>query len=110
MRPEGKKVARTENEEQTVVAIGWYEPGQWERLREVSADAKEMPANYQDWLAMASNTFAELVSLGFKVRIMVVDVDELLKWCQERGLPVNAESRSKFVTEEASRRAEPSGP
>ncbi|HMV52076.1 MAG TPA: hypothetical protein PLD20_15135 [Blastocatellia bacterium] len=78
--------------------LAWYKSDQWRRLREVSSDAEDMEARYEDWRQLAEEKLAELRKLGIQVRKVEVDVNELLTWCGIHGLPVNSETRAQFVT------------
>jgi hypothetical protein len=41
----------------------------------------------------------EFQALGLDVRKVDVDVDDLVEWCKQRGLAVDAEARAQYVTE-----------
>ena len=81
-----------------IVGIAWYRPEQWDYLREVAFDPEALPDTYEEWLALATQQFRDMQAMGFTVRKVEVDVGDLLKWCMERGVPVNGESRSGFAS------------
>lgn len=82
-----------------IIGVAWYRPEQWKRLREISSDVDELEETYDEWLQAASMNFEEVEKLGVYLQKVDIDVNELLMWCGIRGLPVNGESRSRFVTE-----------
>jgi hypothetical protein len=81
------------------IGVGWYRKEQWARLRSVSTDAKNLEPSYEDWLANAENALLNLHAEGADAVKVDVDVEELIRWCQEKKLPVDGKSRSAFVTE-----------
>jgi hypothetical protein len=81
------------------IGIAWYRPDQWEQLRKLSDDSDRLEGTYEEWLSYAEEQLAELRSRGCVVRRVDVDLDELLKWCTFKRLPLNGESRSQYVAE-----------
>ena len=81
------------------MGIAWYKPDQWERLREIFIDRKDIEFTYTEWLANAQRAFQQILFSGQSVQKMEVDVEELLAWCKSKGLEVNGKSRSAFVAE-----------
>jgi hypothetical protein len=82
-----------------LVGIAWYRSDQWQRLRELSVDTETLEQTHQEWLTMATKTLDDLQKAGLRVQKVDVDVEELVRWCQERELPVDAKARARFVTE-----------
>jgi hypothetical protein len=83
----------------TVVGVAWYRAEQWQRLREISADRKELEDSYQEWVRNVERAIKELNRNGIQSVKVAVEVEELLKWCQSRNKPVNGEARADFVSE-----------
>ena len=81
------------------IGIAWYRPDQWEQMRKLSDDAGRLEGTYEEWLSYAEAQFAELRSMGSRVQKVDVDLDELLKWCTLKRLPLNGESRAQYVAE-----------
>jgi hypothetical protein len=95
-----KKTARREakrkrNEQR--IGIAWYRPEQWQRLREIAADATVIEKTYAEWLARAESTRAQMVEKGFDIENVIVDVDELEAWCRQRALLIDGATRAQFV-------------
>ena len=82
-----------------VVGIAWFRAADWARLLEVSDDRDKLEDSHSKWLEQANQVLRELEKGGLKARRVVVDLDELMHWAAARNLPINGESRSKFVAE-----------
>jgi hypothetical protein len=83
-----------------VVGFAWYRPEQWQRVREISADADDLHDSYLEWLQSAEERFQELrSSSGIRVEKVDVYSEALILWCNERGLEINGEARSRYVAE-----------
>ena len=85
------------NKEKTVVGIAWYRPEQWKLLREVSADVKNLEETHSEWMAEANKTLAILKQQGVAFVKVDVDVEELVKWCSEKGVKIDGAARSEFA-------------
>lgn len=81
------------------IGIAWYRREQWQRLRQVSSDVDDLEETYEEWLNEASQTVRILKSIGASFEKVDVDVEELLRWCKDRGLSVDANARSGFAAE-----------
>ena len=109
-RPEGRRyvlysaVMKDSNEpkEETVVAIVWYRPEQWRRVRDIATDADELEASYAEWLQVAAEKLKQLRSSGLRVEKVDVDSEELILWCNERGLENNGQARAQYAAERLS--------
>ena len=91
-----------ESPDRMVLGFAWYRPDQWQRVREISADADDLHDNYLEWLQSAEERFQELRSSGLRVEKVEVHSEELLLWCNARGLEINGEARSLYVAERLS--------
>ena len=40
----------------TVAGVGWYKPGEWDRLRAIAPDADKLEGTHAQWLAFATPT------------------------------------------------------
>ena len=91
--------ARTRIRQGLQIGLGWYSAEQWLRLVEVSDDRGALDASYAEWQRSAEEAYAELQAQGHAVRKIMVRVDDLKAWCQERTRPVDAAARAEYVTE-----------
>ena len=80
------------------IAIAWYNPEDWERLREISDDSDELEETYEEWIFQAEKAFMDLRSAGMDATKIYIDLDELLGWCKEKNLKIDAGSRSNFTS------------
>ena len=94
----------------TFVGLAWYRPEQWQRLREISVDRAELEDTHREWLRNSEKAIRELNRNGIESVKVPLDVEELLHWCQSQNLPVDAEARSRYVTEKMQNDSEKSGP
>src|ERR1700730_11973354 len=89
---------KNSNESKIVTGVAWYRPEQWQRLREVSEDVDNLEETYEAWLKTAERMIADGIPGDVRVEKIDVDVEEVLAWCNVHGLPMNASSRSRFVS------------
>lgn len=98
----------TSNESRIVTGVAWYRPEQWARLREVSEDVENLEETYDAWLQTAERLIRDGIPPEEVVERIDIDVEEVLAWCNTHGLPMNASSRSKFVSERVRQKYEAS--
>ncbi|RJP31365.1 MAG: hypothetical protein C4527_07900 [Candidatus Omnitrophota bacterium] len=91
-----KENKETQNKEM-LLGIGWYRANQWDSLRKASTDAKYLAAKHADWLAGANADIARYKKMGMSIQKLNISIPELIKWCEEKKVPVNKDSRSRFV-------------
>jgi hypothetical protein len=97
---------KTPNQSQIITGVAWYRPEQWQRLREVSEDVDNLEETYDAWLQTAERMIRDGIPSDVIVERIDVDVEEVLAWCNVQGLPMNAESRARFVSERVRQRHE----
>ena len=90
---------RGEATDEMVIAIVWYRPGQWQRVRDVATDAEELEESYAEWLQLAESNFAELQGHGLRVEKVDIDSEKLILWCNERGMENDGKARSLYAAE-----------
>jgi hypothetical protein len=88
--------------EEMVIAVVWYRPEQWRRVRDIATDADELEANYAEWVQGAEEKLKQLRSSGLRVEKVDVDSEKLVLWCNERGLENNGQARSLYAAERLS--------
>ncbi|HCF60771.1 MAG TPA: hypothetical protein DFS52_22570 [Myxococcales bacterium] len=82
---------------QTRVYLAWYKRNQWPRLREMSAEPDRLAATYDEWLVDAKGQLQELRAQKIAVSRVVVDVEELLAWCERQGRKVEPAAAAEFA-------------
>jgi hypothetical protein len=92
----------TRSQDKPVVAIVWYRPEQWQRVRDIAADSDEFENSYVEWLQLAEEKAKELKGRGLRVEKVDLDSEKLILWCNERGLENDAKARSLYAAERLS--------
>ena len=92
-----------ESHDTMVVGFAWYRPDQWQRIRDISADKDDLHDSYLEWFQSAEARLQELRASGLRVERVDVQSEALILWCNERGLEINGESRSRYVAERLSK-------
>lgn len=83
------------------VAVGWYTPDEWARVKAVAADPEVFENSFQEWEAMATDALDDLRRAGAIPVKVSISADELRAWCLARGKPVRADARAEFVADKA---------
>ena len=91
--------ASASNEHTHILGIAWFRREQWDRLLEVSADRDDLEETFDEWVQWAQQHYDGLRRSGYNVTKIDVDVEELVRWCRQRGRPVDGEARSEFTVE-----------
>jgi hypothetical protein len=79
------------------MALAWFRPEQWDRLRAVAADSDRLETSYDTWREVAQETIDQLQQEGVVVEKIDVDLDELELWCRDNGLTLDASARANFA-------------
>ncbi len=81
-----------------VFGLAWWQPEQWDRLKEISADRDDLEDTYEQWRKYASKTLVNLQAQGQQIKKVSIDLEALIVWCNEKGQPVTGESRAEYVS------------
>lgn len=73
----------------------WYTPASWEQLRTV-ADDREALGTLAEFERKAERLIDEFEAEGFAVEKVVLDIDDLVRWCRENGFRVDQRGRSAY--------------
>jgi hypothetical protein len=87
-----------------VVGFAWFDRKQWKLLTEAVQNRNELEDTYEQWQLSALDAVRVIESRGQKIERVHVEVESLVSWCKEKGLPVNGESRAEYVTQIMRRR------
>ena len=82
---------------QTHFGVAWYKPFEWEKLLRIVSDAEVLELTHREWLKAAKKTFRELQADGIDPKRVIVAVDELVAWCHDNKVPIDAPARSQFT-------------
>jgi hypothetical protein len=103
-----KKDRAAASSEERVVGMAWFRKEDWPKLLEVSADPDQLEKTHQEWLEFALASIIDLRAKGLRVEKVDVGVDELVAWCQARGVPVDGKARADFAAFKLRKRHEKS--
>ena len=92
----------SQSQDQPVIAIVWYRPEQWQRVRDIAVDSDEFEDTYFEWLQLAEERTEELKGRGLRVEQVDLDSEKLILWCNERGLENDGKARSLYAAERLS--------
>ncbi|MGB7624899.1 MAG: hypothetical protein WBN92_21335 [Terriglobia bacterium] len=68
-------------------------------MRELAGDPEVLENTYEEWVQMAEEKMGELLKAGIEAWKIPVDVEELQRWCESKGLPLDGYARAKFVAQ-----------
>lgn len=95
------------NKKRQLIHIGLasYSPEQWTLLKHVADDPDDMDDSYDDWVKQRDKAIANFKLLRYSIRLVDIDVHELMQWCHYNGRKNDKAARAAFCTE-AMRKAE----
>jgi ribosomal protein S16 len=86
------------------VGIVWYTPEEWERMKQISIDSERLEDSFKEWESMAQKTLNDMKATGIAGTKVFIKAEEFFVWCKIHSLPVDAASRSRYVSELMSKR------
>lgn len=86
------------------IGFAWFRREDYPRIRQIMADADEMPPTWEKWFYGAEKRFKHLAQHGIAIEKVVLDPDVFSRWCEARGLNIDAEARSTFAGEVVARK------
>jgi hypothetical protein len=89
---------KTPADSKIVTGVAWYRPEQWARLREISEDVENLDDTYEEWRQKAEQALRDIPA-DVRVEKVDIDLEEVVAWCNVLGLPMNAQSRARYVSE-----------
>ena len=81
----------------TAVKIAYYRKEDWNKLLEIIDDKESMHETWNQWFNLFTKTKEDLMSKGFIVVDIEIDLDELNNYCNMKRIKNNGEARSQFV-------------
>jgi hypothetical protein len=81
-----------------ILNIAYYREEDWNKFLNSIDDRDRMPETWHEWHESYLKARNGLKAQGFKVRKIVVDIDELQQYCMDKGIKNNGQARSMFVT------------
>ena len=87
------------NKESINVGIVWYKKNEWQKMKEISSDAEIFENSFKEWEQMANKSLLDMKASGIIAKKVFIKADEFIVWCKIHSLPLDASSRSKYITE-----------
>ena len=85
------------NSPASAIGVAWYRPEEWQILRNAATDKHQLEETYAEWLKEAERVVKELHKQGLQIVKIDVEDADLLLWCENQKVPLNAEARSKYT-------------
>jgi len=85
------------SEQQTVYFFAWFQPEEWQGLKEIEEVSESLDDSYQEWRQNAEHAIAELRADGVQVQKISIKTKGLLEWCEMKGLQANGSARSEYT-------------
>ena len=80
------------------VNLAYYRKKDWRKFLDMIDDRDSMHDSWEEWHNSYLKIKLELSTQGMIVNEIVVDLNELRKYCLNRGLKINGKTRSQFVS------------
>jgi hypothetical protein len=75
----------------------YYTRETWTRLRELYPKDHTLDKTYEDWQEGVNTFLKNSLTLGLKIEPVWIEIDDLVRWCEEKRLPMNSSTRSQYV-------------
>ena len=80
-----------------MVNLAYYEEKDYDYFLTIVDDREKMCNTWDEWFRTYLKTKHFLISEGFLVRDVVIDLNELMEYCAKRKIKNNSEARAQFV-------------
>jgi hypothetical protein len=94
------------NEQEVVYSFAWYQPNEWELLKQAVDDPSTLDDTYAEWRNNAENAISEIRANGHSINKISIKIVQLLAWCENKGVKPDSGSRSEYAAFLAQQRAE----
>lgn len=81
------------------VGIAYYEKRDWDFFLSVIDDRESVEDKWNEWYKFFLKSEKDLISKGFSVSTVRVDINELVNYCIDHKIKNDSQARSKFVAE-----------
>ena len=86
------------------IAFCWYEPNEWEILKETAIDSETLDDTYEEWKSNANSAINEFNAQGMKIKKISIKMSEFESWCKENNLRNNSQARSEYAVKKLQER------
>jgi hypothetical protein len=81
------------------INLAYYRRRDWDKLMNSIADRESMHDTWEEWNREFDKTKTLLQKQGFVVHDITIDINNLNRYCLERRLINNGQTRSQYVSE-----------
>lgn len=79
------------------VNIAYYEKKDWDFFLSIIADKESMHDSWDEWHKAFLKLKTQFASQGFPVKVVKIDLNELINYCIDRKIKNDGKARSQFV-------------
>ncbi len=79
------------------IKLAYYRKKDWKRFIKIIDDRESMHDTWNEWYEAFIKAREYLISQGFEVIDVEIDLDELTNYCKMRGIKNDGKARSQFV-------------
>ena len=79
------------------IKLAYYRKEDWKRFIKIIDDLESIHDTWNDWHKAFLNTKRDLISQGFEVTDIEIDLNELINYCEMKGIKNDGKARSQFV-------------
>lgn len=79
------------------VNVAYYEKQDWDYFLSTVEDRESMHDSWDDWFKAYSKLKSQLITEGFLVKEVSININELIDYCIDRKIKNDGKARSQFV-------------
>jgi len=79
------------------IKLAYYRKKDWKRFLKIIDDRESMHGTWNEWHKAFLKAKIDLISQGFEVEDIEIDLDELTNYCKIRDIKNDGKARSQFV-------------
>jgi len=80
-----------------LVNLAYYDKQDWKRFLEIIDDREKQHDNWENWFRDFIKMKNELLTKGYTVNEVHVNLDELINYCKKSQIKIDGKARSSFV-------------
>ena len=75
----------------------WYRREDYDRIQEIMDDGANLPSTFDEWESRAKSRMAKAEASGVRLKPIIVDPDDFMAFCREKGIPKGSKERTLFA-------------
>lgn len=84
-------------EQKVIYTMTWFQPEEWQKLKETVDDPTMLDDSYEDWKKGAEQAIRDFRENGQTVQKVSLKIDKLLAWCNTQDLKPDGKARSQYA-------------